>query len=223
QPPAAAADFWTLGARIYRSPEPQHWTYEVEAMLQRGESADVFAGVTRTGLDLRASYLHAEAGYAFAGKAAPVLLVQYSYASGDDDPADARVGRFNSLFGDRTFEFGPTDIYGALSRSNIEMLGIRLTVKPAPRWQAMVHYADARLAEARDAWVGSGWRDATGASGKHIGQQLEARFTWAAIKNRLTVETGFAHLTLGRFPERAAGGSLRNDATFFYTAFTTSF
>ncbi|HET8696891.1 MAG TPA: alginate export family protein [Gammaproteobacteria bacterium] len=220
---ASAADFWTLGARIYRSPEPRHWTYEVEPMLQRGESADAFAGVTRTGLDLRASYLHAEAGYAFAGKPVPVLLVQYSFASGDADPTDARVGRFNSLFGDRTFEFGPTDMYGALSRSNIEMLGIRLTLKPAPRWQAMVHYADARLAEARDAWVGSGWRDATGASGKDIGQQLEARFTWTAIKDRLTVETGFAHLALGRFPERASGDTLGGNPTFFYTAFTTTF
>ncbi|HET7132988.1 MAG TPA: alginate export family protein, partial [Gammaproteobacteria bacterium] len=220
---ATTADFWTLGARLYRNPEPRHWTYEVEPMLQRGESADTFGGVTRTGLDQRASYLHAEAGYAFAGKSAPVLLVQYSFASGDEDPADARVGRFNSLFGDRTFEFGPTDIYGALSRGNIETLGIRLTLKAAPRWQAMVHYADARLAEARDAWVGSGWRDATGASGKDLGRQLEARFTWAAIKDRLTVETGVAHLALGRFPEQAAAGSLRGDPSFFYTALTTTF
>lgn len=220
---ATTASFWTLGARIYRNPEPKHWTYEIEPILQRGESADTFEGVTRTGLDHRAYYVHLESGYAFDAKWAPVLLVQYSFASGDKDPSDARIQRFNTLFGDRNFEFGPTDIYGALSRSNIEMLGLRLTLTPKPRWQAMIHYADARLAEARDSWVGSGWRDPTGASGKDIGRQLEARFTWTAIKDRLTVETGFAHLAFGRFAEQTAGATFRGDPTFFYTALTTTF
>ena len=127
------------------------------------------------------------------------------------------------MFGDRNFEFGPTDIYGALSRSNIDMLGLRLTLQPKPRWQAMIHYADARLAAARDSWVGSGWRDPTGASGKDIGRQLEARFTWTAIKDRLTLETGFAHLALGRFAEQTAGASFHGDPTLFYTALTTTF
>jgi len=220
---AATAHLWTLDARLYRNPEPKHWTYEVEPILQRGESADVFSGVTRTGLDHRAYYLHLEAGYAFAAKWAPVLLLQHTFASGDEDPTDARIERFNSLFGDRTFEFGPTDIYGAISRSNVNMLGVRLTLKPRPRWQTMVHYADVRLAEARDSWVGSGWRDPTGASGKDIGRQLEARVTWTAIKDRLTLETGFAHFDLGRFPEQTAGASFRGDPTFFYTALTTTF
>jgi hypothetical protein len=220
---AAAVNLWTLGARLYRNPEPTHWTYEVEPILQRGESAETFAGVTRAGLEHRAYYFHAETGYAFDAKWAPVLLAQYSLASGDENPADSRIERFNTLFGDRTFEFGPTDLYGAIARSNVEMLGMRLTFRPRRRWQAMVHYADVRLAAARDAWAGSGWRDPTGAAGKDVGRQLEARATWAAIANRLTVETGFAHLALGRFPEQASGGSLRGDPTFFYTAFTTTF
>ncbi|HEX5049413.1 MAG TPA: alginate export family protein [Gammaproteobacteria bacterium] len=219
----ATADLLTVGARIYRNPEPKHWTYEVEPILQRGESADAFGGVTRTGLDHDAYYVHAEVGYAFASKWAPVLLVQYSFATGDKDPTDARIERFNSLFGDRTFEFGPTDIYGAISRTNVDMLGVRLTLKPKPRWQTMVNYADVRLAEARDAWAGAGWRDPTGASGTEIGRQLEARVTWAAYKNRLSLETGVTHFDFGRFPQQTAGASFRGDPTFFYTALTTTF
>ena len=220
---ASALELWTVGARVYRNSARQHWTYEVEPILQRGESADAFAGVTRTGLEHRAYYFHAETGYAFGAKWAPVLLAQYSLASGDADPTDARIERFNTLFGDRTFEFGPTDFYGAIARSNVEMLGVRLTLRPQPRWQTMVHYAGVRLAEARDAWVGSGWRDATGASGKHVGRQLEARVTWSVLENRLSLETGLAHLELGRFPAQAAGASFRGDPTFFYMALTTTF
>jgi alginate export protein len=220
---AATADLLSLGARAYRSPSPGAWNYEVEAVVQRGESGGTLAGVTRPDLEHRAYLLHAEIGYAFDAPWSPNLVFQYDLASGDEDPNDATIERFNTLFGARRFDFGPTDIYGAFARSNIDAPGMRLTFRPKPRWQCMLHYADFRLAEARDGWIGAGWRDTSGAAGKSVGRQLEGSFTWAAIENRLAVETGFAELSLGRFAEQTAGAAFRGDSTFFYAAVTTSF
>jgi hypothetical protein len=220
---ATAVDVLTPGARVYRPAAARRWNYEVETILQRGTSGGVVGGVARADLAHRASFVHAEVGYQFAPKSAPVLVLQYDRASGDRDPNDARVERFNTLFGARRSDFGPTDIFGPFARSNLVSPGVRLTLKPAPRWQTMFAYRAFALDEPRDQWVGSGWRDASGRAGDSLGRQLEATFTWAAIKDRLAVETGFAQLWLGAFPERVEGPALRGDPTFFYAAITTSF
>jgi hypothetical protein len=151
------------------------------------------------------------------------LVFQYDRATGDDDPADGKVGRFNTLFGARRFDFGPTGIYGIAARANIESPGVRLNFRPAPRWQAMLGYRAFSLDAARDAWVGSGWRDASGTAGRSIGRQLEGSFTWTAIPDRVTVETGFAHLWSGRFAKETAGTAFRGDPEYFYASVTTSF
>jgi hypothetical protein len=221
--PLLAADHVSVGGRAYRAPNAGQWNYEVEAVVQRGESAATVGGVARRGLDHRATFLHAEVGYAFDRPWAPVLLLQYDRASGDEDPTDERIERFNTLFGARRFDFGPTGIYGILARSNSDSTGVRLTFRPAERWQGMLSYRSMRLAEARDGWIGSGWRDTSGAAGASIGQHLEGSFTWAAIPERLSVETGFAHLWAGRFPEQTAGAEFRGDPEYFYSAITLSF
>jgi len=221
--PAAAADHVSVGARAYRAPQPAEWNYEAEAIVQRGESGGVVGGTARSDLDHRASFLHLEIGYRFDAPWSPNLLLQYDRATGDDDPADARAERFNTLFGARRFDFGPTGIYGIVARGNVESPGVRLTFRPAPRWQSMLSYRSMKLAAARDAWVGSGWRDATGAAGRSIGRQLEGSFTWQAIPDRLEVETGFAHVWAGRFAKQVAGSDFRGHPEYFYAAVTTSF
>ncbi len=220
---AAAADLLTAGIRAYRPAARGRWNYEVEAVLQTGESGGTFAGVTRPDLTHRAHFLHLEAGYAFDLPSAPNLMVQYDLASGDEDPADATIERFNTLFGDRRFDTGPTGIYGAFARSNLDALGVRLTFRPKPRWQCMLHYADYELAEARDGWIGAGWRDPTGQAGRSVGRQLEGSLTWTAIEDRLTIETGFAQLWLGRFAEQVQGPAFRGDPSYFFAAVTTTF
>jgi hypothetical protein len=221
--PALAADHWSIGARAYRAPRPGEWNYEVEAVLQRGDAGGVVAGVARNDLAHRGEFLHAEIGYAFDRPWSPNLMLQYDRASGDRDASDLSSERYNTLFGARRFDFGPTGIYGIVARGNIESLGARLTFRPASRWQGMLSYHSLRLAAAGDAWVGSGWRDASGAAGKDIGHQLEGSFTWTAIPDRLALETGFARLAAGDFPERVAGAAWRGDAKYYYVALITSF
>jgi hypothetical protein len=221
--PASAAHFLTAGARAYRVPVPGRWGYEAEAMWQSGRAGGTVRGVARSDLDQNAYFFHLEAGYAFDARMSPTLLVLYDYASGDKDPNDTTIGRFNALFGSRRGDFGPTGIFGPISRSNIDTPGLRLTLTPKPRWQSMLAYRWLFLAEARDQWVGSGWSDPTGRSGRTIGKQLEGRFTWTAIPNRLTVEPGVAYLELGRFPQEVQGAAFRGDPLYFYLSVTTTF
>jgi hypothetical protein len=220
---ATAVDLLTPGARLYRPAAAKRWSYEIEAMLQRGTSGGIVAGVARPDLRHRAHFAHLEIGYQFARAWAPQLLLQYDVATGDRNPNDERIERFNALFGSRRSDFGPTSIYGPFARSNIESPGVRLMLKPRPRWQTMVAYRSVSLEAPRDQWVGAGWRDATGASGASLGRQLEASFTWAAIKDRLSVETGFAQLRLGSFAQHTAGPAIGGDPTYFYAAVTTTF
>ena len=220
---ATLADHLSAGARAYRAARPGEWNYEVEAVLQRGESAGVIAGVARAGFDHDASFLHVEVGYAFDRPWAPNLMLQYDRASGDEHPDDERIDRFVTLFGARRFDFGPTGIYGIAARSNIESPGLRLAFRPADRWQHMLAYRSLRLAAARDAWIGSGWRDSTGAAGRSLGKQLEGSFTFAAIPDRLSIETGFALMDSGRFARQTAGTAFLGSPRYFYTAVTTTF
>ncbi len=220
---ATAEDLVTGGVRFYRPAAPHRWSYEVEAVLQTGESGGVVAGVARSDLATRAHFLHAETGYTFAAKASPTLTLQYDVASGDRDPNDARNERFNTLFGARRFEFGPSNIFGPFFRSNLETPGLRLTLKPEPRWQTMFAYRRYALDQPRDAWVGSGFRDPTGAAGTDLGRELEGVFTWDAIPKRVQLEIGVARLWVGRYEEVVEGAALRGDPTFVYTAVTTTF
>jgi hypothetical protein len=212
-------DLRTYLLRIFRPAARSGWNYEIEGGTQSGTSAAV-AGVA---LDHDAYFAHAEIGYAFDVPWAPNLLLQYDRASGDKDPADSSNERFNTLFGERRFDFGPSSIYAGFVRSNLSTLGVRLLFNPAPRWRSMLAYRDMRLAAARDAWVGSGWRDATGAAGKELGEQLEGSFTFAAIPDRLSIETGVVLVDSGRFPQQTAGSAFLGSPRYFYAAVTTTF
>ncbi|HEY9183512.1 MAG TPA: alginate export family protein, partial [Gammaproteobacteria bacterium] len=212
-------DLQTYAVRVFRPVARSGWNYEIEGGTQRGVSAST-AGIA---LDHEAYYAHAEIGYSFDVPWVPNLLLQYDRASGDADPTDTRTERFNPLFGERRFDFNPTSIYGIFARSNIESVGIRLESAWTRRWRNMVSYRDFRLASARDAWVGSGWRDPSGTAGRSLGQQIEASFTFVAIPDRLSVETGFALVDSGRFPQQTAGTAFLGSPRYFYAAVTTNF
>jgi hypothetical protein len=191
--------------------------------VQKGASGGPFEGTPRPDLRHRAYFLHLEIGYAFDLPWAPTVLLQFDRASGDENPVDGHVERFNTLFGSRRFDFGPTGIYGVAARGNLESPGVRLTVQPAPRWQGMLSYRDLRLAESRDAWIGSGLHDPSGGAGDSIGRHLEASFTWAVVDDRLTLETGFAKLWAGPFVERTSGAAFRGDPQYFYAGVSVNF
>ena len=152
---AVAAHWTAAGARAYRVPKPTGgWGYEAEAVWEWGRAGGTLNGVTRSNLEQNAYLVHLETSFAFDARMRPTLLLRYDYASGDKDPNDTTIERFNSLFGARSFDFGPTNIYGPISRSNINTPSLRLNLAPKARWQSTLAYRWVFLAQARDQRVG---------------------------------------------------------------------
>lgn len=221
--PSKNRNLSTPGLRWFRVPKTNQFDFELETALQTGTS---HANTNSTAeLDHFAYFGHAAFGYSFDLPWSPRLLLQYDYASGDSDPYDGKNGRFETLYGARRFEYGPTGIWGAFARGNINTPGIRVQFKPFPNITGFIAHRAFWLAEKRDTWVGSSnLRDVTGQSGNYIGQQLEARLRWQVVPQLLMLETGWAHLFKGRFAKDAPGSPAdKNDADYFYAQTTLSF
>jgi hypothetical protein len=206
--------FATPGFRLLREPQRGRFDYEIETAFQVGESRSSFTG--DRGLDHFAHFHHVTFGYTFARPWSPRLLLHYDYASGDRDPADGSNERFDTLFGGRRFENGPTSIYGAFARSNINTPGIRLQLTPGRKWSAFVDYRAVWLASDRDEWVGTGVQDPTGGSGSFVGQQIELRVRWRPLPGNVLVEFGYAHLFAGEFIDNAPNSNKDGDTNYVY-------
>jgi len=211
-------NFVTPGFRLYRNPGPGLVDFEIESAIQAGTSMlSVLPGDT-TSLAHFAFFVHAAVGHTFAGRWQPRLVLQYDYASGDKDPNDDRNGRFDTLFGARRFEYGPTGIYGAFARSNIKSVAVRSEVRPHQQVDGFFAYRPVWLAQARDRWTTTQLWDASGMSGTFLGHQIEGRVRCQILRVNVTIETGFARIWLGGFPRNAPNGipDLSNP-TYVYT------
>jgi hypothetical protein len=219
-PPTRNRQLFTPGFHLLRAPEEGRFDYEIETALQFG-TARASASATET-LDAFAHFHLVKLGYTFARPWSPRLILHYDYGSGDRDPTDGRWGRFDTLFGARRFEFGPTSLYGAFTRSNVNTPGLRLEVKPAPKWSAFVAYRAVWLASSRDEWVPTGVRDPAGDSGRFVGQQIEMRTQWRPLPGNLLLEFGYTHLFAGEFIDDAPNSN-GGDTNYVYTQFVLGF
>jgi hypothetical protein len=205
----------TGGFRLLREPRKGHFDYEVESVLQGGRSR-------RLELDHFAHFHHLALGYTFDTSWSPQLTLHYDYGSGDEDPTDNSNDRFDTLFGARRFEFGPTSIYGAFARENINTPGLRLRLKPARRWTSFIDYRAVWLAQKRDEWVPNRVRDPTGRSGSFVGQQIEMRIRWHLLPGNVILEFGYAHLFAGEFIDKAPNAN-RGDTNYVYSQIILDF
>ncbi len=215
-------DIWTFGTRFLQKPKAGALDFELEAAYQTGTSRSGSGASNTTDLDHRAEFVHASAGYLWDADLDPRLEVLFDYASGDDDPTDGDVNRFDTLFGARRFEFGPTGIFGAFARSNILSPGLRLTMKPTQSTRFMITDRAWYLASDQDAWTTSGLVDPAGDSGDYVGNMVEASLRWEATSN-LSVEAGVAHLFAGEFVDDAPNATTQGDVTYGYVEATLSF
>ncbi|MEI6640821.1 MAG: alginate export family protein [Novosphingobium sp.] len=184
---------WTTGLRFFARPAAGKWDHDVEAAYQFGTARRSAGAADVTDLDVSAWFLHAEAGYSFKGAWKPRLAVLFDAASGDRGKA-GRYGRFDTLYGARRFDFGPTALYGALQRTNIVSPGLRLEAAADKRTDVMFSYRALWLESPRDAFATTGVRDATGASGRFAGHQVETRLRRWIVPDLLQAETGGAVL-----------------------------
>lgn len=208
----------TPGVRLRRPAATGELDIEIETAYQFGNSR---LDATGPSLDHQAWFQHLSVGYTFRAPWTPRVRFAFDFASGDRDPDDTDNQRFDTLFGARRFEYGPTGIYGAIARSNIASPELRLELKPGSDLQWLVATRALRLASRRDTWTAASITDASGASGRHLGQQVETRIRWNLRQSTVRLEAGIAYLFNGRFQEEAVGGQGTDTAYgYFQTSWT---
>jgi len=208
--------YFTPGVRFYLKPVKGEFDFQVETI---GQFGTVKASTTsNTTLSHTAWYQYLEAGYSFDLPWNPHLSVEYDYASGDKNPNDNKDQRFDTLYGARRFEYGPTGIYGAFARTNLNTPGYRLNVSPFSTVQVGLAHRFFWLAQSKDSWGSTGLRDTTGRSGDFVGHQLELTARWN-VNSSLNFETGWTHLFKGEFAKKAPSaptGVNAQDVDYFY-------
>ena len=210
----------TAGFRVLES--RGLWRWELEAAYQNGEVRSIGTAATQT-LDHSAAMIHARIGRRLEHTWNPELQLRFDYASGDDQPNDSDSGRYDTLFGPLRFDFGPTGLYNAIRRVNVNTVGLYMNLEPRTDTTLMVGYRSAWLDSRRDAFGGSGLRDAAGESGRFVGHQLEARYRWEFAPGNWRFEAGGAYLWKGEFLSDAPGSLDPGNTLYLYSNVLLSF
>jgi hypothetical protein len=137
----------------------------------------------------------------------------YKYASGTRNPEDAsRTGSFDPLFPSAHDKFGHMDLF---AWRNIHYAYSLATLGLSSSFAVNFMYNSFWLASRRDALYNSSGkavaRSATGAAGRHIGQETDVFATYRY--RRLTFGAGFGYMFAGQFLKLATPGVA---PTYFY-------
>lgn len=213
---------FTPGVRLYRAPKAGAFDYEVEGIYQTGKARGSTKPTDLKDLDVEAHFIHLEAGRSFTARWSPRVAVQYDQASGDEGKA-GRFTRFDTLFGARRGEYGPTSLWGAVQRANLSSPAIRLEVTPDKRWDGLVAWRGLWLENPKDSFASTAVRDTNGLSGRHAGDQLEARVRYWVIPKAVRLEGGAAWLFKGRFLDTAPNAPKDGDSRYGYVDLTFTF
>lgn len=197
--------------------------WEMEAALQTGHSRASADPTDRNDLTHRAWFSHLAATQVFDARWRPTVTLRFDYASGDRDPADGRFEGYDTLFGARRFEYGPTGIFGALARTNIVSPGIRVALDFRPDLRANMDYRAVWLASDQGALATAGLLDLAGDSGRFVGHQVDVRARWTLLQGSLELELGGAYLTEGDFLRNAPQASLNGDSVYAYAQARVTF
>jgi hypothetical protein len=142
-----------------------------------------------------------DAGYTFIHPWRPRLSAELDVATGDDSAGS--YGRFDTLFGMRRADLAPTGLYNAIGRTNIVTPGLRLELSPPGAWDAFITGRGMWLESRDDAFSTTGVRDPSGKSGSYAGTQVEGRFRYWLVKDRLRAEFDGVWLNKAQFLKRA--------------------
>jgi Alginate export len=221
--PTRNRDLNTSGVRLRKPQKKSDIDFEFEYAWQTGTNRATTAPADVTNLHHEANMFHGEVGYTLALPWTTRVSLHYDLISGDERPADSSDERFDPLFGDRAFELGPTGIWGLIGRTNLDSPGVRLEVKPDGRNELMISVRNVRLDSARDSFGNAGVRDATGASGKEVGEHWELRWRHQVVPNSIRLAIGFAGLNQGHFMEAAPNRTGQGNPWYGFSEVTFSF
>lgn len=212
----------TYGARLLRPAKAGSFDFEVEAARQTGTTRLSTTATDLRDVSVRAHNVHAEIGRKFDAAWSPRLSLHADQASGDGTNPN-RYGRFDTLFGATRTDFGPTGLYGPLTRSNLESAGVRVEVAPSRRLDGFLMTRALWLEEPSDSFAKTSVRDRKALAGRYAGVQAEGRLRYWLIPKRLRIETGAAYLGRGRFLDTAPNAPATGNTKYGYFDIATEF
>ncbi len=212
---------WTSGVHFARTAGAGKIDYDVEAAWQTGTTRLSTAATDLVDHQVSAWLVHGTIGKTFAGGWTPRIALNADYASGDT--AASGYGRFDTLFGDTVFEFGPPNLYGAVTRLNLVSIELRAEAKPNKRIELMASIRPLWLASATDSFANTSVRDPAGNAGHYAGTQLDSRIRYWLRPDRIRMSAGVATLFKGRFLRTAANAPATGDTHYGFLETTLSF
>ena len=200
----------TFGFRL-AGPLAYGVNYSLEAALQRGKvgPADLHAGAWYAALSRRWMVAHR----------ALDVEGEYKYASGTANPADPnRSGTFDQLYAANHDKFGHQDLFGWRNLHNARSLStLALTRNLAIHFMYdnywLVNRKDAVYSAAGKPIV----RSATGAAGRHVGQEADVYGTYKY--RHFTFGAGYGYFSSGQFIRMTTPGI---GPTYLYVFYTYS-
>jgi hypothetical protein len=225
--PTTDRRLFTPGIRWFQPPRPGAFDHDIEAVFQLGTVSTSILPTARQ-VDQRGWFVHTTAGYTIPGRVNLRAAAVFDAASGDRFNAAGTstgdtVTRFDTLFGARRWEWGPSSLYGPLNRNNIISPSLRLEASTGPWFDAFIAWRSLWLNSAADQFAVTGLRSPTGALGRHAGNQFELRLRYWPIKGRLKFDVGTVLLDKGRFLREAPGVRSQADTNYAYWDTTVFF
>lgn len=199
------------GLRVYGRILDNHINYDFTYTHQFGEdnyeshNAFAFTG---------------EVGYIFReNKWKPRVSLFYGYVSGDKDPNDQKMNRFERFYGFAR----PWSADDYIIPENVITPKVRIEFEPFKGVRIDAGYSFYYLARSRDRFnnllaQSTFNRDRTGRSGKFIGHGFDSRLRFKPVKF-LDANIGYIHFVSGEFVQNrqeAANGISSDGSDFFY-------
>jgi len=204
---------FTPGFRLFRNAKKGEFDFEGESIAQTGKSR---ANATARELNHEAFYEHIQMGYTFDLPWDPRILAQYDYATGGTNGSGTTTNSFDTLYGARRWEYGPTGIFGPFARNNINAPGTRLFLVPHRDVTSFLAYRAWWMADSKALWQPANLVDSTGRSGDFMGHTVELAIRWDAHDN-ISLEGGWNYLIKGNFARNAPGAPANHDnVNYFY-------
>ena len=191
-------DLYTLSVD-YTQPFDNGLITNIEVVGQTGTSYQTASANDTDEKDVRAYMLFGYVGKQITDNT--FLRAEVDYISGDNDTSDDTISDFDTLYGVRRFDFGPTDVYQAMPRRNLKAVGLRSVSKPAKAHNIMLGY--------KAMWYQKAPQDVD----SFIGHQVEARWRYQ-VRPELRLVLGGAYLKKG---EGFARGDYSDNSAFLFT------
>ena len=170
-------------------------------------------------LDVEAYAAAVELGYTFAGASKARIAVEWTYASGDDDPNDGDFGTFNPLFPFGHAYQGYLDLFAWINGHDVS---VKVGFAPAESWWMEVDVHGFWLDETEDAWYGANGRPIRFnpmADSSDVGYEIDLSVKHF-LSDRVWIWFGYSHFFAGDYVDETGDDP---DTDWFWFQFTATF